>query len=110
MLLLAIAALGLYSLIMAGWSSNSKYAFLGALRSVAQYICYEVSIGFAYIMVIADSRSCNLSLVVENQLVWSNFFLYPFIFFIYFISVLAELIEYLLICRKRSQNWYQDIM
>jgi len=88
--LLAISSLGVYGIIMSGWSSNSKYAFLGALRSAAQMVSYEVSIGFIIVTVVVCCGSFNLQVIIESQkLVW---FLIPFIplFLIFFVSALAE--------------------
>lgn len=65
--LLAISSLGVYGIIMGGWASNSKYPFLGSLRSAAQMVSYEVSIGFVIITVILLSGSMNLSTIVEKQ-------------------------------------------
>ena len=65
--LFAISSLGVYGVIIAGWASNSKYAFLGALRSAAQMVSYEVSIGFVIITVLLCVGSLNLSAVVEAQ-------------------------------------------
>lgn len=65
--LLAISSLGVYGIITAGWSSNSKYAFLGALRSAAQMISYEVSIGFIIINVCICAGSFNLSSIIDAQ-------------------------------------------
>src|ERR671919_2001082 len=63
----AISSLQVYGVIMAGWASNSKYAFLAALRSAAQMVSYEVSIGFVIITVLLCAGSLNLSAVVEAQ-------------------------------------------
>ena len=63
----AVSSLGVYTIIMAGWSSNSKYAFLGALRSAAQMISYEVAIGFTIITVFVCSGSLNLTAIVMAQ-------------------------------------------
>jgi len=88
--LLAVSSLGVYGIIIAGWSSNSKYAFLGALRSSAQIISYEVSIGFIVVSVILCAGSMNLSEIVFAQRhVWFCFPLLP-LFIIFFISCLAE--------------------
>ncbi len=88
--LFAISSLGVYGVIMAGWASNSKYAFLGALRSAAQMVSYEVSIGFVIITVLLCVGSLNLSDVVEAQrTVWFAIPLLP-MFVIFFVSALAE--------------------
>lgn len=88
--LFAISSLGVYGVIMAGWASNSKYAFLGALRSAAQMVSYEVSIGFVMITVLLCVGSLNLSAIVEAQkTVWFAIPLLP-MFVIFFISALAE--------------------
>lgn len=86
----AISSLGVYGIIMSGWSSNSKYAFLGALRAAAQVIAYEVSIGLTLIYVLFQSNDLNYLKIIYNQMdVWN---IVPcFIFFIlFFISTLAE--------------------
>jgi NADH-quinone oxidoreductase subunit H len=89
--LFAISSLGVYGIIMAGWASNSKYAFLGALRSAAQMVSYEVSIGFVMITVLLCVGSLNLSDIVRAQQdgVWFALPLLP-MFVIFFISALAE--------------------
>jgi NADH-quinone oxidoreductase subunit H len=91
--LFAISSLGVYGVIIAGWASNSKYAFLGALRSAAQMVSYEVSIGFVLVTVLLCVGSLNLSKVVLAQSggFWHWFFL-PLLpmFVIYFVSSLAE--------------------
>jgi NADH-quinone oxidoreductase subunit H len=88
--LFAISSLGVYGVIMAGWASNSKYAFLGALRSAAQMVSYEVSIGFVMITVLLCVGSLNLSAIVEAQkTVWFAIPLLP-MFVIFFVSALAE--------------------
>ncbi len=89
--LFAISSLGVYGIIMAGWASNSKYAFLGAIRSAAQMVSYEVSIGFVIVCVLLCVGSLNLNDIVEAQRDgWYAFSgLFP-MFIIFFISVLAE--------------------
>ncbi len=90
MYLFAVSSLAVYGVIMAGWSSNSKYPFLGALRSAAQMVSYEVSIGFVIITVLLCVGSLNLSKIVEAQTtVWFAIPLLP-MFIIFFISALAE--------------------
>ncbi len=89
--LFAISSLGVYGIVMAGWASNSKYAFLGAIRSAAQMVSYEVSIGFVIVTVLLVVGSLNLGDVVEAQRGWWFAFtpLFP-MFIIFFISALAE--------------------
>ena len=89
--LLAISSLGVYGIIMAGWASNSKYAFLGAIRSAAQMVSYEVSIGFVIITVLLLVGSLNLGDIIEAQRDgWFAFTaLFP-MFIVFFISALAE--------------------
>nr|YP_008475383.1 NADH dehydrogenase subunit 1 [Thraustotheca clavata]AGS55507.1 NADH dehydrogenase subunit 1 [Thraustotheca clavata] len=88
--LLAISSLGVYGIIIAGWSSNSKYAFLGALRSSAQMISYELTIGFSILSVIICTNSLNLiNIVFCQEKIWYCVPLFP-IFIIFFISSLAE--------------------
>lgn len=86
----AVSSLGVYSIIMAGWSSNSKYAFLGSIRSAAQMISYEISMGFVLITVFLCAGSLNLTTIVLAQKnVWYVFPLLP-MFLIFFVSALAE--------------------
>src|ERR1700750_2634884 len=91
----AISSLSIYGIIMAGWSSNSKYPFLAALRSAAQMVSYEVSIGFVIITVLLCAGSLNLSAVVEAQnskfglLGWYWLPLFP-MFVVFYVSALAE--------------------
>ena len=88
--LFAVSSLGVYGVIIAGWASNSKYAFLGALRSAAQMVSYEVSIGFVIVTVLLCVGSLNLSDIVRAQeRVWFFIPLFP-MFVIFFISALAE--------------------
>src|SRR3954466_1665705 len=91
----AISSLSIYGIIMAGWSSNSKYPFLAALRSAAQMVSYEVSIGFVIITVLLCAGSLNLSEIVHSQdtrfglLGWYWLWLFP-MFVVFFISAMAE--------------------
>jgi NADH-quinone oxidoreductase subunit H len=103
--LFAVSSLGVYGIVMAGWASNSRYAFLGAMRSAAQMVSYEVSIGFVIITVLLCAGTLNLSEIVESQqaaglawvlgmehggiLGWYFIPLFP-MFIIFFISALAE--------------------
>ena len=88
--LFAISSLGVYGVIMAGWASNSKYPFLGALRSAAQMVSYEVSMGFVIITVLLCVGSLNLTdIVLAQQNVWFCIPLLP-MFVIFFVSTLAE--------------------
>tara|TARA_R110000787_G_scaffold239367_7_gene345628 strand:- start:50448 stop:51470 length:1023 start_codon:yes stop_codon:yes gene_type:complete len=88
--LFAISSLGVYGILMAGWASNSKYAFLGAMRSAAQMVSYEVSMGLIIITVLLCAGSLNLSAIVEAQrTVWFVIPLFPMAV-IFFISTLAE--------------------
>jgi NADH-quinone oxidoreductase subunit H len=88
--LFAISSLGVYGIIIAGWSSNSRYAFLGALRSSAQMVSYEVSMGLVIITVLLCVGSLNLSAIVNAQkTVWFAIPLFP-MFIVFFISALAE--------------------
>ena len=86
----AVSSLGVYGIIMSGWSSNSKYAFLGALRSAAQMVSYEVSIGFIIATIVVCCGSFNLQVIIESQKnIW---FIIPFfpLFLMFFVSALAE--------------------
>jgi len=88
--LFAISSLSVYGIIIAGWSSNSKYAFLGSLRSAAQMISYEVSLGLIIITVLLNSMSLNLNLIILSQeKIWNIIYLFPF-FLMFFVSALAE--------------------
>ena len=88
--LFAVSSLGVYGVIMSGWSSNSKYAFLGALRSTAQMVSYEVSIGFIMLTVVVCCGSFNLQTIIEaQQNLWFIFVFAP-LFLMFFTSALAE--------------------
>ena len=89
--LFALSSIGVYSIIMSGWSSNSKYAFLGAVRSAAQMLSYEVAFGFGLLSVFVMVGSFNLSEIVYYQIevVWLISPLLP-IFLVFFVSMLAE--------------------
>jgi len=92
--LFAVSSLGVYGIIMAGWASNSKYAFLGAIRSSAQMVSYEVSIGFVIVTVLLQVGSLNLGDIVHAQAGgiahWHAFGLLFPMFIVFFISALAE--------------------
>jgi len=91
--ILALTSLGVYGVIIAGWASNSKYAFLGAIRSAAQIVSYEIAMGFALVAVLVAAGSLNLGQIVQAQsggiLHWFWLPLLP-MFVIYFISGVAE--------------------
>ena len=88
--LLAISSLGVYGIVIAGWASNSKYAFLGALRSAAQMVSYEVSMGLVIVTVLLCAGSLNLTAIVHAQEhIWFFIPLFP-MFIVFFISILAE--------------------
>jgi NADH-quinone oxidoreductase subunit H len=90
---LALAGFGAYGIILAGWASNSKYAFLGAMRSAAQIVAYEIAMGFALVGVVMAAGTLNLGRIVEAQsggpLSWYWLWLFP-LFIVYFISGVAE--------------------
>ena len=92
---MAITSMGVYGVIVAGWASNSKYAFIGAMRSAAQIVAYEIAMGFALVCVLMMSGSLNLSAIVDAQrtgmgaLGWNLIPLFP-MFVVYFISAVAE--------------------
>jgi NADH-quinone oxidoreductase subunit H len=88
--LLAISSLSVYGIVMSGWASNSKYAFLGALRSAAQMVSYEVSIGFIIVTVVICAGSYNLNdIILAQKNIWYVIPLFP-IFLLFFVSALAE--------------------
>ena len=88
--LLAISSLNVYGIVLAGWASNSKYAFLGALRSAAQMISYEISIGFIILSIAVCVGSLNLSrIILAQQEIWLIVPLFP-LFVMFYISMLAE--------------------
>jgi NADH-quinone oxidoreductase subunit H len=89
---LSLTSVGVYGVILAGWASNSKYAFLGAMRSAAQIVAYEIAMGFALVGVLMAAGSLNLGTIVEKQqgmLGWNFLWLFP-LFVVYFISGVAE--------------------
>ena len=91
--LLAMTSLGIYGIILAGWASNSKYALLGAMRSAAQMVAYEIAMGFALVGVLMAAGSLNLGAIVEKQAGGvGNWFILPLLplFLVYFISGIAE--------------------
>jgi NADH-quinone oxidoreductase subunit H len=90
---LALTSMGVYGIILAGWAANSKYAFLGAMRSAAQIVAYEIAMGFAMVGVLMASGSLNLGAIIDAQhgrgLAWNWFWLFPLLL-VYFISGVAE--------------------
>ena len=88
--IIAISSLGVYGIVMGGWASNSKYPFMGAMRSAAQMVSYEISIGLVIITVLLCVGSLNLTdIVMAQRNIWFVFPLFP-MFIIFFISALAE--------------------
>jgi NADH-quinone oxidoreductase subunit H len=91
--LLSLTSMGVYGVIIAGWAANSKYAFLGAMRSAAQMVAYEIAMGFALVGVLMATGSMNLGTIVRTQaggvLSWNWLWLFPLLV-VYFISGLAE--------------------
>jgi NADH-quinone oxidoreductase subunit H len=90
---LALTSMGVYGIILAGWAANSKYAFLGAMRSAAQIVAYEIAMGFAMVGVLMAAGSLNISDIIRAQhggfLSWNWFWLFPLLL-VYFISGVAE--------------------
>ena len=90
---LLTSSLSVYGVILAGWASNSKYAFLGSMRSAAQIIAYEIAMGFALVGVLMLSGSLNLQVIIQEQsgsiFTWYWIPLFP-LFLIYFIAGVAE--------------------
>lgn len=86
----ALSSLGVHSIIMAGWSSNSKYAFLGALRSAAQMISYELSLGVTILSVLICAGTLNLTEIVLSQSTYYNFLMLFPMFIVFYICALAE--------------------
>jgi NADH-quinone oxidoreductase subunit H len=91
--ILALTSMGVYGIILAGWAANSKYAFLGAMRSAAQIVAYEIAMGFALVGVLMVARSLNIGDIIRSQqggpLSWNWFWLFP-LMMVYFISGVAE--------------------
>jgi NADH-quinone oxidoreductase subunit H len=91
---LSLTSMGVYGIILAGWSTNSKYAFLGAMRSAAQLVAYEIAMGFALVGVLMAAGSLNLGTIIARQhggpLAWNWFWLLPMLL-VYFISGIAEI-------------------
>jgi len=91
--ILALTSMGVYGIIIAGWASNSKYAMMGALRSAAQMVAYEIAMGFALVGVLMAAGSLNLGEIIARQEGgFSQWFIWPLLplFFVYFISGVAE--------------------
>jgi NADH-quinone oxidoreductase subunit H len=89
---LALTSMGVYGIILAGWAANSKYAFLGAMRSAAQIVAYEIAMGFAMVGVLMVSGSLNIGAIIQSQhglFGWNWTWLFP-LFLVYFISGVAE--------------------
>jgi NADH-quinone oxidoreductase subunit H len=91
--LLSLTSMGVYGVIIAGWATNSKYAFLGAMRSAAQMVAYEIAMGFALVGVLMASNTMDLGAIVQKQmggpLSWNWLWLFP-LFVVYFIAGVAE--------------------
>ncbi len=93
LVILAVTSIGVYGIIISGWASNSKYAFLGAMRSAAQMVAYEIAMGFAVVGVLMAAQTLNLTAIVQHQAggIWHWYFipLLP-LFVVYFLSGMAE--------------------
>jgi NADH-quinone oxidoreductase subunit H len=91
--LLSLSSMGVYGIIIAGWATNSKYAFLGAMRSAAQMVAYEIAMGFALVGVLMASNTMDLGAIIQKQAggpgTWNWSWLFP-LFMVYFISGVAE--------------------
>ena len=88
--LFAISSMGVYGIVMAGWASNSKYAFLGAMRSASQMVSYEVSMGLVIVTVLLCAGSLNLSdIITQPRPVWMQVMLFPMLI-VFLVSILAE--------------------
>src|SRR5258708_13069379 len=90
--ILALTSMGVYGVILAGWAANSKYAFLGAMRSAAQIVAYEIAMGFAMVGVLMASGSLNIGEIIHRQqglFGWNWTWLFP-LFIVYFISGVPE--------------------
>jgi len=88
--ILAVTSLGVYGIVLAGWSSNSKFPLFGGLRSSAQMISYELSLGLAIVGVVLIAGTLNLREIVEQQQGWWNIFRQPLSFLLYFTAAIAE--------------------
>lgn len=108
--LFSFSSLSIYGIVLSGWSSNSKYAFLGSLRASAQMISYEISIGIILLNVILCTGTLNLSKIVFLQeKIWYIVPLFPAAL-LFFFRFLRRPIVPLLICPKQKQNWWLDIL